>query len=92
VASSLIAFKTQEVQADTVHSENHGHGFWDQKGVLLDEFMRQGTTINAEAYCVTLRRLWRAIQKRRQGLLSSRVMLLHDNMCPHVVARTQAIL
>jgi predicted phosphohydrolase len=32
-------------------------GFWDRKGVLLVEFLPQGTTINAEPYCTTLRRL-----------------------------------
>jgi hypothetical protein len=66
--------------------------FWDQKGVLLVEFMSQGTNINAEAYCATPRRLWRAIQNRGQGLLSSRVMLLHDSARPHAAARMQAIL
>ncbi|GFX31131.1 uncharacterized protein TNCV_2026341 [Trichonephila clavipes] len=28
--------------------------FWDRHGVLLVEFMQQGTTINAAAYCATL--------------------------------------
>ena len=27
--------------------------FWDQKGVLLIDFMPTGTTINADAYCET---------------------------------------
>jgi hypothetical protein len=43
--------------------------FWDRKGVLLVEFMPQGTTINAESYCATLRRLRCTIQRRRRGLL-----------------------
>jgi hypothetical protein len=62
--------------------------FWDRKGVLLVEFVPQGTTINAESYCATLRRLRYAIQNRRRGLLSSGVMLLHDNARPHAAART----
>jgi hypothetical protein len=66
--------------------------FWYQKGVLLVEFMPQGTTINAESYCATLRRLRYAIHNRRRGLLSSGVMLLHNNARPHAVARTQAML
>jgi histone-lysine N-methyltransferase SETMAR len=71
--------------------ENHGHGFWDWKGVLV-EFMPQGTTINTESYCATLRRIQYAIQNRRQCQLSSGVMLLHNNAHPHAAARTQAML
>jgi histone-lysine N-methyltransferase SETMAR len=66
--------------------------FWNTQNVLLVEFMPQGTTINAESYCATLRRLRYAIQNRRWGLLSSGVMLLHDNARPHAAARTQAML
>jgi hypothetical protein len=66
--------------------------FWDRKGVLLVEFMPQGIAINAESYCETLRRLRYDIQSRRRGLLSSGVMLPHDNARPHAAARTQAML
>jgi hypothetical protein len=62
--------------------------FWDRKGVLLVEIMPQGTTINAESYCATLGRLRYAIQNRRRGLLSSGVVLMHDNARPHAAART----
>jgi histone-lysine N-methyltransferase SETMAR len=84
--------KPRKFQVDIVHSENHGHDFWDRKGVPLVAFMPQGTTINAESYCETLRRLWYAIQNRRWSLLSSGVMLLHDNERPHAAARTKAML
>jgi histone-lysine N-methyltransferase SETMAR len=66
--------------------------YWDRKGVLLVEFMPQGTIISAESYCATLRRLWYAIQNRRRGLLSSSVMLLHDNARLYAAARMQAML
>ncbi|GFV18768.1 histone-lysine N-methyltransferase SETMAR [Trichonephila clavipes] len=52
--------------------------FCDRHGVLLVEFMQQGTTINAAAYCATLTKLRRAIQNKRRGLLMSGVLLLHD--------------
>ena len=42
--------------------------FWDQKGVFLMEFMQRGTTITADSYCETLRRLRRAIQNKRRGI------------------------
>lgn len=41
--------------------------FWDRKGVLLCEFMPRGTTINADRYCETLKKLRRAIQNKRRG-------------------------
>jgi uncharacterized protein YbcV (DUF1398 family) len=30
--------------------------FWDRKGMLVMEFMQQGTTITSEAYCKTLKK------------------------------------
>jgi hypothetical protein len=32
--------------------------FWDRKGVLMVEFMQQGTTIKSEVYCGTLKKTW----------------------------------
>lgn len=66
--------------------------FWDRKGVLLVDFMVQGTTITSEVYRETLKKLRRAIQNKRRGLLSSGVVLLHDNARPHTAARTQDLL
>ena len=36
--------------------------FWDRKGILLIDFLECGLTINADAYCETVRKLRRAIQ------------------------------
>jgi hypothetical protein len=47
----------------------------NRKGVLLVDFMHQGTTITKEVYCETLCRLRRAIQNKRRGMLSSDVNL-----------------
>lgn len=66
--------------------------FWDRKGVLLIEFMTPGTTINADAYCETLKKLRRAIQNRRRGRLTRGVTLLHDNARPHTSRKTQELL
>lgn len=66
--------------------------FWDRHGVLLVEFMQQGTTINAAAYCATLTKLRRAIQNKRRGLLTSGVLLLHDNARPHSAIHTQNLI
>jgi hypothetical protein len=66
--------------------------FWDRKGVLMVEFMQQGTTITSEVYCETLKKLHRAIQNTRHGMLTFGVPLLHDNAHPHTAACTRALL
>jgi len=62
--------------------------FWDRQGVLLVEFLPQGTTINSAVYCETLKKLRRAIQNKRRGMLSATILLLHDNARPHSAAQT----
>ncbi|GBN55167.1 hypothetical protein AVEN_231701-1 [Araneus ventricosus] len=54
--------------------------------------MTRGTTINSEVYCRTLKKLKRAIQNKRCGLLSSGVVLLHDKARPHTAIRTGEVL
>ncbi|KAJ4427620.1 hypothetical protein ANN_25268 [Periplaneta americana] len=66
--------------------------FWDRKGVLSLDFMPKGTTINANRYCETLRKLRRAIQNKRRGMLSRGAVLLHDNARPHTAASTRELL
>jgi len=63
--------------------------FWDRQGVLLVDFMPRNTTINAEAYCATLRRLRKAIQNRRRGKHSRGIVLINDNARPHTARLTQ---
>ncbi|GFX02249.1 mariner Mos1 transposase [Trichonephila clavipes] len=66
--------------------------FWDRPGAFLVEFNQQGTTINAAAYCATLTKLRCAIQNKRRGLLTSGVLLLHDNARPHSAINTQNLI
>ena len=66
--------------------------FWDRQGVLLVDFMPRNTTINADAYCATLRRLCRAIQNCRRGKLSRGIVLIHDNARLHTARQTQTLL
>jgi histone-lysine N-methyltransferase SETMAR len=65
--------------------------FWDRKGVLMVEFMQQGTTIMSEVYCM-LKKKHRAIQNKRHGMLTSGVVLLHENAHPYKATCTQALL
>lgn len=63
--------------------------FWDHKGPLLVDFLERGNTVNAEQYCKTLDRLRQAIRKKRPGLLSDGIILLHDNATPHTASCTR---
>jgi hypothetical protein len=65
--------------------------FWDRRGVLMVEFMQQGT-IMSQVYCKTLKKLRRAIQNERCGILMCRVVLLRDSACPHIAAWTGVLL
>jgi hypothetical protein len=65
--------------------------FWDRHGVLLIDFMTQGTTINTDVYWETVSKLQLAIQNKRWGLLSSGFLFLHNNAWPHTAAQTIAV-
>jgi histone-lysine N-methyltransferase SETMAR len=65
--------------------------YWDREGVLMAEFMQQGTTMS-EVYCRTLKKLLRAIQIKWCGILTSGIVLLHDNARPNSAACTEALL
>jgi hypothetical protein len=43
-------------------------------------------------YCKTLEKLHRAIHNKRHGMLTSNVVLLHDNVHQHIVTCTRALL
>ncbi|UYV76987.1 hypothetical protein LAZ67_14002718 [Cordylochernes scorpioides] len=66
--------------------------FWDQKGLLLCDFMRLGTTINSDRYCKTLKQLRRTIQNKRRGMLTKGVRFHHDNARPHTARQTTALI
>lgn len=66
--------------------------FWDHKGIILIEYLPQGETINAARYCETLKKLRRAIQNKRRGMLTRGVCLLHDNARPHTANATKQLL
>jgi len=66
--------------------------FWDRKGVLLVDFLPQGSTINASVYCDTFKKLHRAIQNKRRGMLSWGVVMIHDNAHPHTAAAMQHLI
>ena len=66
--------------------------FWVRQGVLLVEFLPQGTTINSAVYCETLKNLRLTIQNKTHGMLSATIICPHDNARPHSAAQTQDLI
>jgi histone-lysine N-methyltransferase SETMAR len=62
--------------------------FWDRQGMLLIDFLERGVTNNSDRYCKTLRKLRRAVQNKRRGKLSSKILFYHHNARPHTANRT----
>ncbi|CAI5761921.1 Hypothetical predicted protein [Podarcis lilfordi] len=66
--------------------------FWDQRGVVMMDFLAKGTTITG-TYCTKLLlKLRKAIKTERHGMLTKDVRLLRDNTPVHNshVAQTEA--
>ena len=57
--------------------------FWDQKGVLLTDYLQKGHTITGLYYADLLRKLRTNIREKRRGLLTRGVLLLQDNAPAH---------
>ncbi len=69
--------------------------FQDFKGVIHEEYFeptKTNKTITAAHYCDTLMRLRTAVKRKRPGLLSHSVILLHDNARPHSATITRLLL
>ncbi len=62
--------------------------FWDERGVLLTDYLRRGTTINAQYYVNLLQKLRDAIKTKRRGMLTKGVLLLQDNASSHTAVAT----
>jgi hypothetical protein len=63
--------------------------FWDQKGVILEHYMPRGNTVTSASYSDLLKNHLRpAIKTKQHGLLSTGVILHHDNARPHFARAT----
>ena len=63
--------------------------FWDSKGPILEDYLEKGRRINSARYSDLLaNNLKPAVRTKRQGLLSKKVLLLHDNARPHTASQT----
>ena len=74
--------------------QDHVHCFLfgTEKQFLLIEFLPRDETINRETNCQTLKKLRRAIQNKRGGMLTDGVVMLHDNAQPHTARDTQNLI
>jgi histone-lysine N-methyltransferase SETMAR len=60
--------------------------FWDKDGILLVDYLEEGTTITAE-YCVALlNKLKQQPISKRRGKLSKGILFLEDIAAPHKAA------
>lgn len=67
--------------------------FWDSQGVIMEHYLERGATVNSVRYSEMLStELKPAIRTKRRGLLSSGVLLLHDNARPHTAIHTRQTL
>ena len=63
--------------------------FWDSKGPILEDYLEKGRRINSARYSDLLaNNLKPSVRTKRQGLLSKKVLLLHDNARPHTASQT----
>ncbi|GFT25713.1 mariner Mos1 transposase [Trichonephila clavipes] len=60
--------------------------WWDRKGPVYSELLKQGKSINADLYCNQLDKLNAAIKEKRPTLASRKgIVFQHDNARPHTV-------
>ena len=65
--------------------------FWDEKGVILEHYTPRGTTVTSASCSDLLKNHLRpAIKSKRRGLLSTGILLQHDNARPHTACTTVA--
>ena len=58
--------------------------FWDERGLILEHYMPRGSTVTSATFADVLKNhLLPAIKSKRRGLLSTGVLLQHDNAWSH---------
>jgi len=63
--------------------------FWDQDGILRNDYLPKGQTVNAEYYCFLLVQLKDILKKKRRGKVIKGALFLHDNGPAHRALATQ---
>jgi len=63
--------------------------FWDQDGILLNDYLPKDQTINAEYYSSLLVQMKDILKEKRSGKVTKGVLVLHDNAPVHRAFVTQ---
>ena len=64
--------------------------FWDERGVILEHYMPRGNIVTSATYADLKNHLRPVIKSKWCGLLSTGVLLQHDNSQPHTAHSTVA--
>ena len=65
--------------------------FWDERELILEHYTPRGNNVNSATYADLLKNhLCPAMKSKRHGLLSTGVLLQHDNARPHTARSTVA--
>ena len=79
----------EKIQESTFCEKSDAHNFLGLTRVILEHYLERDTTVNSVGYSEMLNtELKPAIRTKRQGLLSSGVLLLHDNARPYTAIHT----
>jgi hypothetical protein len=66
--------------------------FWNVNGSILVHFQEKGQAVTSARYSdMLVNEMKPAMRSKRRGLLSKRVLLLHDNARPHTAALTRTV-
>jgi len=66
--------------------------FFDHKGIVHNEFIAQGQTLNQQCYLEVLTRLWESVQRKRPKLWPDKWILCHDSAPVHDALRVHEFL
>ena len=56
--------------------------FFDQEGIIHQEFVPPGMTVNADFYCDVLRRLRENVRRKRPQKWQNQKLIIHNNNAP----------
>jgi histone-lysine N-methyltransferase SETMAR len=62
--------------------------FWEPEGVILEDIMPRGQTINSDLYIQTLKKLQKRLRRVRPHKNVAEILLQHDNARPHTSLKT----
>jgi len=88
-SGSICCLRPTNIQDTGFRWESHADNLLDVNGPILVHFQNKGQTVTSARYSdMLVKEMKSAIRSKRRGLLSKRVLLLHNTARPHTAART----